>query len=71
MRRNFISLLFTNTVTITIRKVIAIVSELVVTSALNAIWRIGIHDQLANRPLDVPNPRPNYVRWTTFAPLKL
>jgi ectoine hydroxylase len=26
---------------------------------------------VANRPVDVPNPRPDYVRSTNFAPLKL
>jgi ectoine hydroxylase len=35
-------------------------------------WAIYVvYNQVANRPLDVPNPRPDYVRSTNFAPLKL
>jgi ectoine hydroxylase len=30
-----------------------------------------VYNQVANRPLDVPDPRPDYVRSTNFAPLKL
>jgi ectoine hydroxylase len=35
-------------------------------------WAIYVvYNQVANRPVDVPNPRPDYVRSTNFAPLKL
>jgi ectoine hydroxylase len=30
-----------------------------------------VYNQVANRPLDVPNPRPDYVRSANFAPLKV
>lgn len=34
-------------------------------------WAIYVvYNQVANRPVDVPNPRPDYVRSTNFAPLK-
>lgn len=34
-------------------------------------WAIYVvYNQVANKPMDVPNPRPDYVRSTNFAPLK-